>query len=258
MFCRPRPGTPALACRGPLLTHPSARGPCLACRSAVGRPADGAADVPAPDGRPAGGDQRVLHRHAAAQPWCHWGACAPGGSPALLHALCAPCHSLFQGARRTVENAGTPFLAADPTACASPAHAVQKNNQCVACGELGHYLRYRVVPACFRRAMPVRLKSHRRCAASALALIGGGCAGRVRIGLLAEPRTPAPRSHDIVLLCVSCHELAHAVRAAFPPACLSVGRPPGRLAPGAMPHTCPCLALQPCVPCHSRRRHDTH
>jgi hypothetical protein len=38
--------------------------------------------------------------------------------------------------------------------------------------------RYRVVPACYRRAMPVRLKSH--------------------------------RSHDVVLLCVTCHEAAHA------------------------------------------------
>ena len=28
-------------------------------------------------------------------------------------------------------------------------------NRCVACGEGGHYLRWRVVPACYRRALPV-------------------------------------------------------------------------------------------------------
>jgi hypothetical protein len=38
----------------------------------------------------------------------------------------------------------------------------QKANMCVACGETGHYLRYRVVPACYRKALPERLKSHRR------------------------------------------------------------------------------------------------
>ncbi|GAB4817041.1 hypothetical protein N2152v2_004087 [Parachlorella kessleri] len=37
--------------------------------------------------------------------------------------------------------------------------------------------KYRVVPSCYRRAMPVHLKSH--------------------------------RSHDVVLLCVTCHEVAH-------------------------------------------------
>ncbi|PRW59440.1 DNA damage checkpoint isoform A [Chlorella sorokiniana] len=66
----------------------------------------------------------------------------------------------------------------DQQAGTSEFYSVKKSNQCVACGEQGHYLRYRVVPSCYRRAMPVRLKSH--------------------------------RSHDIVLLCVSCHELAHA------------------------------------------------
>jgi len=54
-------------------------------------------------------------------------------------------------------------------------------NRCVTCGETGHYLRYRVVPACYRRALPVELKSH--------------------------------RSHDVVLLCISCHELAQTVSA---------------------------------------------
>ena len=39
--------------------------------------------------------------------------------------------------------------------------------------------RYRVVPSCYRRALPIHLKSH--------------------------------RSHDVVLLCVTCHEVAHGV-----------------------------------------------
>ena len=52
-----------------------------------------------------------------------------------------------------------------------------KENKCVSCGETGHYLRYRVVPACYRRNFPVQWKSH--------------------------------RSHDIVLLCVDCHHVAH-------------------------------------------------
>ena len=52
-----------------------------------------------------------------------------------------------------------------------------KENKCVSCGEEGHYLRYRVVPACYRRNFPVQWKSH--------------------------------RSHDIVLLCVDCHHVAH-------------------------------------------------
>lgn len=48
--------------------------------------------------------------------------------------------------------------------------------------------RYRVVPSCYRRAMPVHLKSH--------------------------------RSHDVVLLCVTCHEVAHGVSACV---CVLVG-----------------------------------
>eukprot|EP00897_Mesotaenium_endlicherianum_P003422 jgi/Mesen1/3107/ME000184S02174 len=52
-----------------------------------------------------------------------------------------------------------------------------KSNACVACGEAGHYLRYRLVPSCYRHHFPEHLKSH--------------------------------RSHDIVLLCVDCHEVAH-------------------------------------------------
>lgn len=52
-----------------------------------------------------------------------------------------------------------------------------KKNICVGCGEENHYLRYRVIPACYRMHFPEHLKSH--------------------------------RSHDIVLLCVNCHEIAH-------------------------------------------------
>ncbi|EFJ44336.1 hypothetical protein VOLCADRAFT_106481 [Volvox carteri f. nagariensis] len=51
-----------------------------------------------------------------------------------------------------------------------------KSNRCVGCGCSSHYLRYRVLPACYRRHMPSALKSH--------------------------------RSHDVVLLCIDCHELA--------------------------------------------------
>ncbi|KAA8524681.1 hypothetical protein F0562_011104 [Nyssa sinensis] len=53
-----------------------------------------------------------------------------------------------------------------------------KKNICVGCGEGNHYLRYRVIPSCYRMHFPEHLKSH--------------------------------RSHDIVLLCVDCHEIAHA------------------------------------------------
>lgn len=53
-----------------------------------------------------------------------------------------------------------------------------KKNICVGCGERSHYLRYRIIPSCYRIHFPEHLKSH--------------------------------RSHDIVLLCVDCHEIAHA------------------------------------------------
>lgn len=53
-----------------------------------------------------------------------------------------------------------------------------KKNICVGCGERNHYLRYRIIPSCYRLHFPEHLKSH--------------------------------RSHDIVLLCVDCHEVAHA------------------------------------------------
>lgn len=52
-----------------------------------------------------------------------------------------------------------------------------KKNICVGCGEGNHYLRYRIIPSCYRIHFPEHLKSH--------------------------------RSHDIVLLCVDCHETAH-------------------------------------------------
>lgn len=49
-------------------------------------------------------------------------------------------------------------------------------NCCVSCGEEGHYLRYKIVPACYRKNFPIPLKSH--------------------------------RSHDVVLLCIDCHHIA--------------------------------------------------
>ncbi|KAJ9561003.1 hypothetical protein OSB04_006163 [Centaurea solstitialis] len=52
-----------------------------------------------------------------------------------------------------------------------------KKNICVGCGEGNHYLRYRIIPSCYRIHFPEHLKSH--------------------------------RSHDIVLVCVDCHEKAH-------------------------------------------------
>lgn len=52
-----------------------------------------------------------------------------------------------------------------------------KSNRCVGCGESSHYLRYRIIPSCYKQHFPDHLKSH--------------------------------RSHDIVLLCVNCHEIAH-------------------------------------------------
>ncbi|CAG9462096.1 unnamed protein product [Pedinophyceae sp. YPF-701] len=56
-------------------------------------------------------------------------------------------------------------------------YTAARTNQCVGCGEAGHYLRYRILPSCYRKRLPEALKSH--------------------------------RSHDIVLLCVDCHEVAH-------------------------------------------------
>ena len=55
-------------------------------------------------------------------------------------------------------------------------YTAAKSNACVACGAESNFLRYRVVPNCYRRALPVCMKSH--------------------------------RSHDVVLLCWACHETA--------------------------------------------------
>eukprot|EP00879_Flechtneria_rotunda_P011906 GHRR01012435.1.p1 GENE.GHRR01012435.1~~GHRR01012435.1.p1 ORF type:complete len:931 (+),score=387.60 GHRR01012435.1:2246-5038(+) len=56
-------------------------------------------------------------------------------------------------------------------------YSTSRANRCVVCGQEQHYLRYRVVPACYRRCFPSHLKSH--------------------------------RSHDILLLCFDCHQVAH-------------------------------------------------
>lgn len=40
-------------------------------------------------------------------------------------------------------------------------YSSSRENRCVVCGEQGHYLRYRIVPQCYRRNMPFALKSHR-------------------------------------------------------------------------------------------------
>mmetsp|Transcript_3898 Transcript_3898/g.3684 ORF Transcript_3898/g.3684 Transcript_3898/m.3684 type:complete len:411 (+) Transcript_3898:52-1284(+) len=52
-----------------------------------------------------------------------------------------------------------------------------KKNMCVVCGGVGCYLRYHVVPLIYRQAFPENYKSH--------------------------------RSHDVVLLCPKCHEVAN-------------------------------------------------
>eukprot|EP00850_Spirogloea_muscicola_P020421 SM000215S06727 [mRNA] locus=s215:111800:118939:- [translate_table: standard] len=64
-----------------------------------------------------------------------------------------------------------------PEDSANEFYIQSKANRCVGCGEAGHYLRYRLVPSCYRQYFPEHLKSH--------------------------------RSHDIVLLCIDCHEVAH-------------------------------------------------
>lgn len=70
--------------------------------------------------------------------------------------------------------------AADSPLCIHIATVTVRDHRCVVCGDEEHYLRYRVVPSCYRRHFPVHLKSH--------------------------------RSHDVVLLCVPCHQIAHQVR----------------------------------------------
>jgi cation-transporting P-type ATPase D len=64
----------------------------------------------------------------------------------------------------------------DQRAGAHEFYSSKRSNTCVACGSGKHYLRYRVVPVCYRRALPEKFKSH--------------------------------RSHDVLLLCVGCHEVA--------------------------------------------------
>lgn len=66
---------------------------------------------------------------------------------------------------------------ADQTTGMDAFYSQSKRNRCVVCGEERHYLRYRILPACYRRFLPTHLKSH--------------------------------RSHDVVLLCVDCHSVAH-------------------------------------------------
>lgn len=55
-------------------------------------------------------------------------------------------------------------------------YAASRINRCVGCGRTSHYLKYRIVPHAYRRALPTRYKSH--------------------------------RSHDVLLLCVVCHQRA--------------------------------------------------
>jgi cobalt/nickel-transporting P-type ATPase D len=64
----------------------------------------------------------------------------------------------------------------DQRAGAHEFYSSKRSNTCVACGAGKHYLRYRVVPVCYRRALPGKFKSH--------------------------------RSHDVLLLCLGCHEIA--------------------------------------------------
>jgi len=66
---------------------------------------------------------------------------------------------------------------ADQARGADAFYSASKANQCVGCGATRNYLRFRVIPSCYRRQFPVGLKSH--------------------------------RSHDVVLLCMACHEVAH-------------------------------------------------
>ncbi|GKB74276.1 hypothetical protein Tco_0935688, partial [Tanacetum coccineum] len=54
-------------------------------------------------------------------------------------------------------------------------HIQSKKNICVGCGEGNHYLRHRIIPSCYWTHFPRHLKSY----------------------------------HDILLLCVDCHEKAH-------------------------------------------------
>ncbi|WIA22364.1 hypothetical protein OEZ85_004673 [Tetradesmus obliquus] len=52
-----------------------------------------------------------------------------------------------------------------------------KDNRCVVCGQEGEYLRHSIVPHCYRQHFPPAMKSH--------------------------------LSHDVVLLCVGCHQICN-------------------------------------------------
>ena len=56
-------------------------------------------------------------------------------------------------------------------------YSKEKKNECVCCGNTSSYLRYHVVPVLYRQYFPDNYKNH--------------------------------RSHDVVLLCASCHEIAN-------------------------------------------------
>lgn len=56
-------------------------------------------------------------------------------------------------------------------------YSKEKKNECVSCGSTKSYLKYHVVPLLYRQHFPENYKSH--------------------------------RSHDVVLLCVKCHEVAN-------------------------------------------------
>ena len=58
-------------------------------------------------------------------------------------------------------------------------YTAPRNNCCVICGETENYLRFHIVPLLYRSCFPENLKSH--------------------------------KSHDVVLLCLSCHEKARIV-----------------------------------------------
>lgn len=64
----------------------------------------------------------------------------------------------------------------DQSASVDTFYSAARNNHCVGCGKTSQFLKYRILPSCYRRALPVSLKSH--------------------------------RSHDVVLICLMCHETA--------------------------------------------------
>ena len=60
----------------------------------------------------------------------------------------------------------------DPVECRAP-----RFNRCVSCSHSTHYTRFHIVPVAYRKRMPISMKSH--------------------------------RNHDVVLLCIDCHEKAN-------------------------------------------------